>query len=93
MAQFQITFGVTGGYAEMITEMIEADTLEQANRIAYNQACDMYDSYGVFENEYPDWDYDSDSDYVTVRSESIDSWCEYYAEPVSYRGSLENIHN
>ena len=82
MAQFEILYGIGGGYNDIQTEVIEVDTLEQAEYSAYYAACEMFESYGVFDNQNPDYDYDSEG-YQDEYNEECENWIEYSARPVS----------
>ena len=82
MTQFNITYGVGGGYNDMATEMIEADSLDSANRIAYESAVEVFESYGIFDSQNPDYDYDSE-DYQEDYQEEVESWIDYSAEEVN----------
>jgi hypothetical protein len=77
MTQFKITYGVGGGYNDISTEIIEANTLDEANEIAYVNAIEVFESYGVYENNDMTDEYD-ESEY----QDSIERWCDYNAEPV-----------
>mgnify|MGYP006270893351 CR=1 FL=1 len=48
---FRIIYGLTGGYNDIVTEEVEADSLARANLIAYEAALQMFESYGVFEHQ------------------------------------------
>ena len=82
MAQFEIRYGIGGGYNDMQTEVIEVDDLQQAERDAYDAACEMFESYDVFGNQNPDYDYDSEG-YQDDYNEERENWIEYSARPVS----------
>ena len=77
MTQFKITYGVGGGYNDISEEIIDAETLDEANQIAYEMAVTVFDSYGIYE-EYDMTDEYDESEY----QDSIESWCDYDAEPV-----------
>lgn len=77
MPQFKITYGVGGGYNDISKKIIDAETLDEANQIAYEMAATVFDSYGIYEeqdmiDEYDEYEY----------QESIERWCDYDAEPV-----------
>lgn len=82
--QFQINYGIGGGYNVHESDVIEAVNQEEAVQIAYECAAQLFESYGVFDNANPDYDYDSvdeeeaNADY----HEEMERWIEYYAEPV-----------
>ena len=82
MTQFEIRYGIGGGYNDIQTEVIEVDTLAQAERAAYDASCEMFESYGVFHRLNPDYDYDSEG-YQDDYNEERENWIEYSARPVS----------
>jgi hypothetical protein len=84
MTQFKITYGVGGGYNVKDTEIIEANTLDEATEIAYLSAIEVFERYGVFGRQYPDYDYDSvsEEDYELEYNEELERWVRYNAEPV-----------
>jgi hypothetical protein len=77
MTQFKITYGVGGGYNDISTEIIEANTLDEANEIAYVNAIEVFESYGVYEENDMTDEYD-ESEY----QESIERWIDYSVEPI-----------
>ena len=77
MTQFKITYGVGGGYNDITEEVIEAANLNEAERIAYELAVGVFDSYGVYEENDMTDEYD-ESEY----QESIERWIDYSAEAV-----------
>lgn len=79
MAQFRITYGVGGGYNDINEEVIEAGSLDEAIRIAYDSAEQVYESYGIFENQNDVSEIDSDEEYEAARLEDMESWIEYKA--------------
>jgi hypothetical protein len=81
MAQFIIRYGVGGGYNDIQTEVLESDNLREAERYAYEGACEMFESYGVFNDSYPDYDYSSE-DYEAEYNEELERWIEYSARPI-----------
>jgi hypothetical protein len=82
MAQFEIRYGIGGGFNDIQTEIIEVDTLGQAERDAYDAACEMFESYDVFGSQNPDYDYDSE-EYQDEYNEERESWIQYSARPAS----------
>jgi hypothetical protein len=77
MTQFKITYGVGGGYNDITEEVIEADNLNEAEQIAYELAVEVFNSYGIYdENDMTD-EYD-ESEY----QESIERWIDCSAEAV-----------
>ena len=83
MAQFQITYGLGGGYNETETDVIEVDNLDEANLVAYTAAMEMFESYGVFENQCGDEEYENDEDYESAYIEEAERWIHYWAEEIS----------
>lgn len=79
MAQYQITYGVGGGYNDITEEVLEFNTQDEADEYAYNSAVGVYESYGVFENEHVYDEYDSAEDCEDALLNSIESWCDYGA--------------
>lgn len=78
MTQFRITYGVGGGYNDMNEEVIEASNLNEANQIAYESAVQVFESYGVYEEQDMMTDEYDESEY----QESIERWIDYNAEPI-----------
>ena len=78
MTQFKITYGVGGGYNDISEQIIEVDNLNEAEQIAYELAVEVFNSYGVYEeNDMTIEEYD-ESEY----QESIERWIDYSAEAV-----------
>lgn len=77
MAQFRISYGVGGGYNDMNEEVIEASNVDEANQIAYESAVQVFESYGVYEEQDMTDEYDE-----SEHQESIERWIEYNAEPI-----------
>jgi hypothetical protein len=82
MAQFQIEFGVGGGYNDISTEVIEANSLDEAVQAAYLSAVDVFESYGIFEDQNDVEEFDNDDDYQAAYDEEVERWCSYSAEPI-----------
>jgi hypothetical protein len=82
MAQFQIEFGVGGGYNDIITEVIEANSLDEAVEAAYLSAIEVFESYGIFEDQNDVEEFDNDDDYQAAYDEEVERWCSYSAEPI-----------
>jgi len=78
MAQFQITYGVGGGYNDITKEIIECDSLESAHRAAYDQAIEVFNSYGIYDDQLEDGDEWDDEEY----RECLESWIDYDAAPL-----------
>jgi hypothetical protein len=74
MAQFKITYGIGGGYNVIISSVIETDSLELAERDAYDAAVQVFDSYGIYEDEIEDGEW-NDEEYL----ECLESWIDYSA--------------
>jgi hypothetical protein len=76
MAKFQISYGVGGGYNDISTEVIESDSLNSAQQYAYDAAVQVFDSYGIYENENEledgEW---NDEEY----QDCLESWIDYSA--------------
>jgi len=87
MAKFKITYGVGGGYNDIAEELIEVDTLNQADEAAYEAAIQVFNSYSIYERELKDekkeWD---DSDYY----QCLERWIRYKAKEVSDDYVLED---
>jgi hypothetical protein len=82
MAQFRIEFGVGGGYNDIITEVIEANSLDEAVEAAYLSAIEVFESYGIFEDQNDVEEFDNDDDYQAAYDEEVERWCSYSAEPI-----------
>lgn len=80
MALFNIEYGVGGGYNDIRNEQIEADSLEEANVIAYQYAIEVFELYSIFEGQDDEGNYESEEEYSAAYNESVESWCEYNAE-------------
>ena len=74
MTQFKITYGVGGGYNDITEEVIESDSLELAERDAYDAAVQIFDSYGIYEDGIEDGEW-NDEEYL----ECLESWIDYSA--------------
>lgn len=81
MARFEIRYGLGGGYNVIQTEIVEVDNLEQAECDAFDAACEMFESYDVFGEQNPDYDYDSE-DYAEEYNEERERWISYSARPL-----------
>jgi hypothetical protein len=82
MKLFNIEYGVGGGYNVIHNEEIEADSLDQANEMAYQYAIEVFDSYSVFDRQDNEGNYETEDDYLTAYNESVERWCRYHAEEV-----------
>ena len=83
MPKFQIKHALGGGYGGIENcdwETIEAASLEEAERCAYEAACEDYDSQQPtdFDEEYPDAD---DEEKAELEAEDRESWIDYVAQP------------
>ena len=74
MAKFQISYGVGGGYNDISTEVIESDSLNSAQQDAYDAAVQVFDSYGIYEDELGDGEW-NDEEY----QDCLESWIDYSA--------------
>jgi hypothetical protein len=77
MAQFQISYGVGGGYNDIREEIIDADNLKEAVQIAYEKSVEVFESYGIYEDQDMTHEYD-EFEY----QDSIERWVDYYAKSV-----------
>jgi hypothetical protein len=83
MPKFQIKHALGGGYGGIQNcawETIEVANLEEAQKEAYEMACQDYDSEQPtdFEEEYPDAD---DDEKAELEQEDRESWIDYDAQP------------
>jgi hypothetical protein len=89
MKKYEIKYGLGGGFGGCGDwEVIEADSLEEAETMAYEKALEEYDSYagsqGILSEEEiaeenPEWG--TDEVFQAYREEA-ESWIEYEAQPV-----------
>jgi hypothetical protein len=84
MATFKVTYGVGGGYNDIRTEVLEFDTFEEAEQYAYESSVEVYESYGIFEEdeECTEDEESTEDDYETMHQESIERWVSYSAVEV-----------
>lgn len=80
--KFQIKYALGGGYGGTDScewETIEADSLEQAERAAYDAACEEYESQQPtdFSEEYPDA---TEQELAEIEMEDRESWIDYVAQ-------------
>lgn len=80
--QFQINYGIGGGYNVHQSDVIEAVNQEEAVQIAYERACELFESYGVFDNQNPDYDSVDEEEANADYQHELESWVDYSAEPV-----------
>ena len=90
MATYEIKYGLGGGFGGAGDwEKIEASSLEEAEEIAYEEACRVYESYdGMYgllsfediQEENPDWD---DVNVEDEWYEQRQGWLDYAAREVS----------
>lgn len=88
MPKFLIRYGLGGGFTWMEDrEEIEAGSLGEAENYAFEQACQVYESYeGMYgiptyddiKKEHPEWD---DEDIEMAWMEERESWIAYAAKP------------
>jgi hypothetical protein len=78
--KYKITYGVGGGYNDINSEIVECDSLEEAEQWAYDEAVNCYESYGIF--DYEDFEDESEDDMDQAWRDDIESWCHYSAEEV-----------
>lgn len=88
MSKFLIRYGLGGGCSWAAEwEEIEAESLDDAEKYAYEQACQIYESYvGMYglpthedlKKEHPEWD---DEDIEMAWMEERESWISYEAKP------------
>jgi hypothetical protein len=81
--KFQVKYALGGGYGGTDNcdwETIEANSLEEAERAAYEMACEVYESQQPtdFAEEYPDAD---DEELAELEAEDRESWIDYIAQP------------
>jgi hypothetical protein len=74
MTKYKISYGVGGGYNDITEEVIETDSLELAERDAYDAAVQIFDSYGIYEDEIGDGEWNA-GEY----QECLESWIDYSA--------------
>jgi hypothetical protein len=76
---FQISYGIGGGYNVNDTELIEANNLDEALRIAYEASLSLFESYTVFEDQvyYEELD---DEEIQALYLEEAERWIDYHAE-------------
>ncbi len=81
---FQISYGIGGGYNVNETELIEANNLDEALRIAYEASLSLFESYSVFENQVDDEELDGldDEEIQALYLEEAERWIDYHAEYV-----------
>ena len=97
MGKYKIEYGIGGGYNIEEEEIIECDSLKEAEETAFEQACELYESYeptswSDIENNPEDYGID-DIDELTenekndiiqeVYNESRESWINYSAEEIN----------
>lgn len=80
MEKFKITYGVGGGYNDIQEEVIEAKDLDAARAIAYEMAQDVFDIYGIYDNEV-EFAKEDDNEPVDY-NECLESWIDYNAVPL-----------
>ncbi len=81
---FQISYGIGGGYNVDETELIDANDLNAALQIAYECSLELFESYGVFDNQVPEEELEglNDEERRDLYMEEAERWVEYHAEEV-----------
>lgn len=79
MASFLIRYGVGGGYNDITEEVIEAVSQDAAERDAFEAAIQIFEYYGIYENNLEEDEEWNDEAY----REELERWIEYSAELVS----------
>lgn len=75
MTQYQITYGVGGGYNDIRDQVIDADSHDEAIQIAYELAVEVFESYGIADDHYF-----SDEELEEGQlQELIEEWCDFDA--------------
>jgi len=76
---FQISYGIGGGYNVNDTELIEANNLDEALRIAYEASLSLFESHTVFE-DHVDYEELDDEEIQALYLEEAERWIGYHAE-------------
>ena len=81
---FQISYGIGGGYNVHETELIEATDLNEAIQIAYECSLNLFESYGVFDNQVYEEELEGldDEERQGLYMEEAERWIDYHAEEV-----------
>lgn len=79
MATFKVTYGVGGGYNDITTEVLEFNTFEEAEQYAYESSVEVYESYGIFEENEEEC---TEDEYEELYYESVERWVSYSAVEV-----------
>lgn len=81
---FQISYGIGNGYNVHETELIDATDLNEANQIAYECSLNLFEYYGVFDNQVPEEELEglNDEEIQGLYMEEVERWIEYDAEQV-----------
>lgn len=74
MTQYQITYGVGGGYNDIRDEVIDADSHDEAIQIAYELSVEVFESYGIADYHLSDEEVEEGQ-----LQELIEKWCDYDA--------------
>lgn len=90
MAKFEIRYALGGGFGGVKNEdweEIEADNLDQAEKIAWELACEVYNSYeGLYGlrtiNKIMEEDECSEKEAKEIWIEERESWLSYEAKPL-----------
>lgn len=94
MPKFKIKYGLSGGFGGtefQEWEEITAHDLDEANLIAYYNACDQYDScvglHGLRDiDEIMEEDEVDEEEAEDIYREEREGWVEYEAEPLNWEG-------
>ena len=78
MALYRLSFGLCGGFNVNETAEVEADNENEAVEYAYNAARELFEFYGVFENEYPNY-VDTWDSYEQDYEDELQRWVYYSA--------------
>lgn len=81
MARYRISYGLGGGFNVHETDEVEAVNEDQATEYAYIAATELFEFYGVFDNQNPGYDYESE-DYEQDYEDEMNRWVDYSAELV-----------
>lgn len=86
MNSYRIRYGVGGGYNDINEEIVQAVNEDQAGRIAYECAVEVFESYGIFDKVSERYSYADAGDDISEEDENeiqsryeeeVDRWCRY----------------
>lgn len=83
MQKFQITYGLGGDYKVHFSDVIEADSMNQAEEVAYNRSVDVFNTYRVFEEQCKHVEYNNDEEREMHYHAAIDGWCNFSVTQLS----------